>query len=225
MRALAQGYRVLVCPLPGYAWADLPCANITVTVAGTLTVFGNHVYAAIDTDGGPLCERLFIDPAVLSMNQVAADYAPVRWILGGHSGGATIAPRLAICEDRFSGCYYFSGGMPNEIGPLVGIAEYEQYSLTPAYMRGPAVMDHYRAMLLGGAVAGRHSAPLGGAADGSWLVDTPAKLSLWQECIDSFAAFLRPIGSTFRGLLEPAPAGHDMTQARVDWMFADIATI
>lgn len=223
VRALSLGYRVLMCPMPAFEWEHLQPFDIQVTVDGVLTNFEYHDYAGIEVDGGPLAERLFTDQFIRGANQIASDYTVTRWILGGHSGGATIAPRVAIIDSRYSGCYYFSGGMPREVGPDIGFTEYDQWPLTPAYVGGPSVQDQYRATLLGGAVPGRRNMSLGGASDVSWPLNTPAKVAALQECVEGFSEFLAPIGATYQLFMESAPAGHDITEARVNAMFSDIA--
>jgi hypothetical protein len=222
LAALARGDHVLVCPMFAFDW-DQTLAAETITINGTPTLLSGHALRTLDTatDGLPGAARMFVDHLIRSANQAALDIAPTRWILRGHSGGATTGSWVAGLDERYSHVYLFNGGHPvsQPAATSAGVSEYElSLLINPIYTAAPHAFDTWGAMLIGASTPGRRTGRRVSISDEYY---TGLDQAVAVEDIAAANEFVASCGSSVTMLLEAAT--HDITSEASTWMSADLA--
>jgi hypothetical protein len=129
--SLALGHWVVVVEMPQTGHQPTPQSWV---VGGVLRTIGpppewGHDVGALDSDGGPLAMRMFLDTPIRAITQATTDLSTSHVYAAGHSGGGCIASFLSSCDDRIEKMVLMHGGAPQGFGPqyTCSISDWEQW--------------------------------------------------------------------------------------------------
>lgn len=234
---LGEGWHVLVIPMPAFdyltnpipvqdiltggAWTNVN--GVWSNVGGAMHDYYEHDYALLELDGGPSANRVFVDQFTRAANQMRTEVNPSHVLLAGHSGGASSGNFAAALDDRYECWYSCNPGTPYNISLIPSNPiDWESYLMNPIYTQAPTAYDIWGMLGIAAAVPGRRSAVVSTTGD-EYFPLTGGNVQQWLNDTQPIGALIQSTGASWTYRLETGGvADHRMTDARLNWMIADI---
>ena len=106
---LNENYSVLIFSMPGIGINEKPIINHEKF--GTLKLNSHHFYRYLDTENFNSFS-LFVEPVILTLNQIENDYSFEKFSMIGLSGGGWTTLIVSSIDERISQSYSVAGSFP-----------------------------------------------------------------------------------------------------------------